>query len=62
MKREIKFCVTWIFLRLQFVTATFDPDIVQRPGGSLIAFFLSLNVTVRSFLLADTVRAVTYKR
>ena len=30
----------WILVRFQIVTGNFDPEVLQWPGGSLIASFL----------------------
>lgn len=35
------------------MTANFDSEVLQGPGGSLIAFFLSLYMTARSFCSVD---------
>jgi hypothetical protein len=49
MKQQIISWAAWILARVQFVTAHFDPEVLQWPGGSLIASCLWLYVTVRSF-------------
>jgi hypothetical protein len=49
MKRLINSWAAWIFVRIQFMTSNFDLEVLQWPGGSLIAPVLSLCVTVRSF-------------
>lgn len=49
MKEHINSWAAWMLLRIQFTTANFDPEVLQWPGGSLIAFFLSLYATARSF-------------
>ena len=54
MKTQINSWAAWTLVRIQFVTASFDPEVLQLPGGSLIAFFLSLYVTVRSIWSVGT--------
>jgi hypothetical protein len=54
MKRQIKSWAAWILVRIQFMTANFDPEVLQWPGGSFIAVFLSLYATARSFWPAGT--------
>ncbi len=49
MQRQIKAWAAWILVRIQIATANFDPEVLQWPGGSLIASFLWLYVTARSF-------------
>jgi hypothetical protein len=46
MKQQMEFCVMWIAARIQIVTANFDLEVLQWPGGSLIAIFLWLHATV----------------
>ncbi len=57
MKRQIKSSGAWILFRIQMVTANFDPEVLQWPGGSLIAPFLWLYVTARSFWSIGTAGA-----
>lgn len=54
MKRQIESLAAWILARIQFVTAHFDPEVLQWPGGSLIASFLWLYLTARSFWSVGT--------
>jgi hypothetical protein len=46
MKQQIELGVMWIAARIQIVGANFDPEVLQWPGGSLIAIFLWLYATV----------------
>lgn len=48
MNRQINSWAAWILVRIQLITTTFDPEILQWPGGSLIAPGLWLYVSVRS--------------
>jgi hypothetical protein len=41
----------WIAARIQIVSANFDPEVLQWPGGSLIAIFLWLYATVHHLLV-----------
>ena len=54
MKRQINSRAAWILLRIQFMTANFDLEILQSPGGSLIGSFLWLYMTARSFCSIGT--------
>jgi hypothetical protein len=54
MTRQINSWAAWILVGIQFMTANFDPEVLQWPGGSLIASFLWLYVTVRSFWSVGT--------
>jgi len=54
MKRLVESSAAWILFRIQMVTANFDPEVLQWPSGSLIAAFLWLYVTVRSFWSVGT--------
>ena len=56
MKRQIKSSATWILVRIQIVTANLDPEVLQWPGGSLIASFLWLLATARWFWSIGTGR------
>jgi len=47
MKTKIESWVTWILVRIQIVTATLDPEVVQWPGGIVIALLLWLYVVAR---------------
>lgn len=49
MKSKIHSWTAWILVRIRFMTANFDFEVLQWPGGSVIAFALSLYVTVRAF-------------
>jgi hypothetical protein len=48
MKIQIDYWVR-ILVKIQLVTANFDPEVLQLPGGSLIASLLWIYVTARSF-------------
>jgi hypothetical protein len=44
MKTQIASWAAWILVRIQIVTATLDPAILQWPGGIVIALLLWLYV------------------
>jgi hypothetical protein len=46
--------MAWILVRIQIVTASLDPQVLQWPGGSLIAPFLWLYGTPRLLWLIGT--------
>jgi len=54
MTRQIESWAAWILVRIQIVTANLDPEVLQWPGGSLIASFLWIYVTARSFWSVGT--------
>jgi hypothetical protein len=54
MKTQIDSWAAWILTRIQNATANFDPEVLQLPGGSLIASLLWIYVAARSFSSADT--------
>jgi hypothetical protein len=47
MKTQIESWAAWILVRIQIVTANLDPEILQWPGGIVIALFLWLYVVAR---------------
>lgn len=49
MKKLIKLWAAWSLVKFQFMTTNFDPEVLQWPGGSLIAFFLWFYATLASF-------------
>jgi hypothetical protein len=49
MKTQIASWAAWIFVRIQFVTATLNPEVLQWPGGIVIALLLWLCVVARPF-------------
>jgi hypothetical protein len=49
MKTQIVSWAAWILVRIQIVTATLDPDLLQRPGGIVVALLLWLYVVARPF-------------
>jgi hypothetical protein len=49
MKTQIETWVAWILVRIQIVTANLDPEVVQWPGGIVIALLLWLYVVARPF-------------
>jgi hypothetical protein len=49
MKTQIVSWAAWVVVRTQIVTATFDPEVLQGPGGLVIALLLWLYVVVRPF-------------
>lgn len=46
MKHCIEIWATWIVAKIQNVVATVDPEILQWPGGSVIAMSLLMYSTV----------------
>jgi hypothetical protein len=44
MKTQIASWAAWILVRIQFVTATLDPQVMQWPGGIVIALLLWLYI------------------
>jgi hypothetical protein len=53
MKTQIASRAAWILVRIQIVTATLDPEVLQWPDGIVIALFLWLYVVARSFGSVD---------
>lgn len=53
MKTQIEFWTAWILGKIQLVAANFDVEVLQWPGGGLVAPFLWLYVTGRSFWPLD---------
>ena len=49
MKTQIESWVAWILVRIQIATANLDPEVLQWPGGSVIAVLLWLYVVARPF-------------
>jgi hypothetical protein len=49
MTNQIEALATSILLRLEFATANLDPEILQWPGGGLIACFLWIYLMAQSF-------------
>jgi hypothetical protein len=47
MKTQIEIWVAWILVRIQIVTANLDPEILQWPGGFVIALLLWLYAAAR---------------
>ena len=54
MKKQINSWAAWILDRIRFMSANFDLEVLQSPGGSLIAFVVSLYVTVWTFCSIGT--------
>jgi hypothetical protein len=52
MKKCIKIWVTWIVGKIQNVGATVDPEILQWPGGGLIAVLLLIYSTAAMAVLS----------
>ena len=48
MKLQIQYWAIWLATKIHIVGANFDPEILQRPGGSLIAPLLWLYATIAS--------------
>jgi hypothetical protein len=49
MKTQIESWAAWILVRIQIVTANLDPDVLQWPGGIVIALLLWLYLVARPF-------------
>jgi hypothetical protein len=49
MKTQIEIWAAWILVRIQIVNANLDPNVVQWPGGIMIALLLLLYVVARPF-------------
>jgi hypothetical protein len=47
MKTQIESWAAWILVRIQIVTANLDPEILQWPGGIVIALLFWLYVVAR---------------
>jgi hypothetical protein len=47
MSSQIDSWATWTLLRMQFVTANLDAEVLQWPGGSLIATFLCIVAMIK---------------
>jgi hypothetical protein len=47
MKTQFESWAAWILVRIQIVTANLDPEILQWPGGIVIALLLWLYVVAR---------------
>jgi hypothetical protein len=48
MKLQIQYWAIWLAAKIQIVGADFDPEVLQWPGGSLIAPLLWLYATIAS--------------
>jgi hypothetical protein len=46
MKRQNESWTAWILVRSQIITANFDPEVLQWPGGSIVAACLWFYATV----------------
>jgi hypothetical protein len=49
MKTQISSWATWVFFRIQILSAGLDPDILQWPGGIVIALILWFYAEARPF-------------
>jgi len=49
MKTQLESWAAWILVRIQIITANLDPEVLQWPGGSVIALLLWLYVIARPF-------------
>jgi hypothetical protein len=47
MKTQIETWAAWVLVRIQIATANLDPEVLQWPGGSVIALLLWLYVVAR---------------
>jgi hypothetical protein len=50
VKSKIQSRSAWILVRIQIVIANLDPEVLQWPGGTLIAPLLWFQVMARPFL------------
>jgi hypothetical protein len=44
--KQLRWCATWLACKLQSLGAMVDPEILQWPGGTLIALVLLANAAV----------------
>jgi hypothetical protein len=51
MKTQIESLLAWALVRLQIAAANLDPEVIQWPGGSVIALLLWLYVAARPLCL-----------
>ena len=58
MKAQIEFWTAWILVKIQLVAANLDVEVLQWPGGGLLAPTLWLYVTGRSFWSLDLRRGM----
>jgi hypothetical protein len=49
MKTQMASWAAWILVRIQIVTATLEPEVLQWPGGIVIALLLWLYLVARPF-------------
>lgn len=49
MKTQIESWAAWVLVRIQIATANLDPEVLQWPGGCVIALLLWLYVVARLF-------------
>jgi len=54
MKTQIESWAAWILVRIQIITSNLDPEVLQWPGGIVIAVLLWLYVVARpSWLVGE---------
>jgi hypothetical protein len=60
MKTQIETWTAWFLVKVQIVNANLDPNVLQWPGGIVIALLLWLYVAARPFWMlgADRPAAV----
>jgi len=56
MKTQIEWWAAWVVVRIQIATAILDPEVLQWPGGSVIALLFWLYVVARPFWSVDAGR------
>jgi hypothetical protein len=56
MKNQFQPWAAWIFARIQFASANFDVEVLQWPGGSVIAVVLWIYLTARSLWWVGTAK------
>jgi hypothetical protein len=56
MKTQIESWAAWVLVRIQIAAANLDPEVLQWPGGSVIALLLWLYVVARPFWSVDAGR------
>lgn len=54
MRSKIESRAAWIIVRIQIVIVNLDPELLQSPGGTLIALLLGLHLMARWFWTVAT--------
>ena len=56
MKRHIAWWAVWVLVQSQNVIASLDPEVLQWPGGALVAPLLWLFLTARFALVRRSIQ------